>query len=438
MNSDQPSDYAAAQEYLFSLKAGGVKFGIQRMALLAEELGHPELAVPCIHIAGTNGKGSTAAMLEAIFRAAGWRTGLYTSPHLVRLGERVQVNRQRLSEEAIVRYTRELRGPAAKIAAVAEGDQPSFFEFMTAMAFCEFAQRKCDISILEVGLGGRLDATNIVRPEVAVITSIGLDHCELLGDTIEKIAAEKAGIIKPGVPVVLGRLPIEAENVIRAIAAERGAPVHAVTEIFSESGADGKEALPETSLAGEHQRWNAAVATLVARLLPERWRLGASVVAKALKEVNWAGRWQRLEVSGRQLVLDASHNPEGAEVLGKLIQGWVGETGKAPVIVVGVLGAARARPLIEVLSRFARELIFVVPKQERACGYEQLEALVPASYRGAVRRGVVEELFPGEGTCAVGATGDLVLVTGSIYLLGEILARLEPERGAGEGRLQDF
>jgi dihydrofolate synthase/folylpolyglutamate synthase len=176
------ASYGAVQDYLFSLKARGLKFGIDRMRLLAEALGHPERAAPCIHVAGTNGKGSVSAMLDAIFRAAGWRTGLYTSPHLVRLGERVQVNRRMLSEEEILAWTRELRVVAARVAeAGGDDDHASFFEFMTAMAFLQFARERCDLNIVEVGLGGRLDATNIVDPVVSVITSIGLDHCEMLG-----------------------------------------------------------------------------------------------------------------------------------------------------------------------------------------------------------------------------------------------------------------
>ena len=225
------SDYAAVQDYLFSLKARGPKFGIDRMRGFAAALRHPEKAVPVIHVAGTNGKGSVSAMLEAILRAGGLRTGLYTSPHLVRLGERVQVDRRQLTPDEIVTYTAELRPVAERVSAEAPEDHPSFFEFMTAMAFLQFARQKCDVAVIEVGMGGRLDATNIVNPEVAVITSIGLDHCEFLGDTLAKIAAEKAGIIKPGRPVVIGRLPAEAEAVIRDIAAERGAPVHAVREI---------------------------------------------------------------------------------------------------------------------------------------------------------------------------------------------------------------
>jgi dihydrofolate synthase/folylpolyglutamate synthase len=428
-------DYPAVQDYLVGLKARGAKFGIDRMRLLAAELGHPERAVPCVHVAGTNGKGSVAAMLEAIFRAAGWRTGLYTSPHLVRLGERVRVDGRGLSEEEIVAFTAELRPLADRVAAAeGEDDRPSFFEFMTAMAFLQFRRARCDLAIVEVGLGGRLDATNIVDPEVSVITSIGLDHCEFLGGTLGEIAREKAGIIKPGRPVAIGRMPAEAAAVIRSIARERGAPLVAVPDAYG----DDLARYPRTNLEGDYQRWNAATAALAAGLLPERWRLGAADVARGLGRVAWPGRWQRIRLGGRLAVLDASHNPEGAGVLDANLARLVAETGRRPVVIVGALGAVRAGPLLAAVCRHAREVHLVAPRQARACSQDELAALLPADFAGPVVRSTVEGLFPGPGQCTAGGPDDVIVVTGSIYLLGEVLARLEPERGAGEGGLQDF
>ena len=429
-----PADYRSVQDYLFSLKAQGPKFGIDRMRLFAAALGHPERRVPCIHVAGTNGKGSVCAMLEAILRGAGWRVGLYTSPHLVRLGERVQVDRRILSEAEIMAYTAELRPVAEAAGAGRPEDQPSFFEFMTAMAFLQFARSGCDLSLIEVGLGGRLDATNIVEPELCVITSIGLDHCELLGDTIELIAAEKAGILKPGRPVVLGRMPPAAAAVIGQLAAAAGAPVLAVEREF---GPD-LEGYPRTNLEGDYQRWNAATATLAARALAPRWRITAAGIPAALGRVDWPGRWQSVPIAGRTIVFDASHNPEGAAVLDLNLQRLRERTGRKPVVVVGALGIQRAGALMAVIGRHAKEIHLVVPRQSRACSYEELEALLRPAFSGPVLRAKAEELFPSPGICTAGGPGDPVVVTGSIYLLGEILARLEPERGPGEGRLQDF
>ncbi len=429
-----PTDYAATQEYLFSLKAKGVKFGIDRMRLLVAGIGHPERATPVIHIAGTNGKGSVAAMLESIFSTAGWKTGLYTSPHLVKLGERVQVAREILSEAEIVAFTEELLPVAEKIGQGDADDHPSFFEFMTAMAFLQFARKRCDIAIIETGLGGRLDATNVVDPEVSVITSIGLDHCDMLGDTLELIAAEKAGIIKPGKPVVIGRLPPEAEAVIRRVAAEQGAPVISVRDVFGEA----LEGYPTTAFEGDYQRWNAATVVLVARCFSETWKLTPELVARGLKSARWPGRWQRTKIHGRDLILDASHNPEGAGVLENQLRALVAETGRKPVVVTGVLGAARARPLLETISRYAAEIHLVMPQQSRASGFEELEALIPKAFGGRVTRATVSGVFPDENTCTVGGPDDTVVVTGSIYLLGEVMARIQPERGSIENRLQDF
>ncbi len=446
-------DYASVTTYLYALKAGGVKYGIDRMRRLAAALGHPERSYPVIHVAGTNGKGSVAAMLDAILHTAGWRTGLYTSPHLVKLGERVQVDRRLLTEAEIVAYANELQPIAAQAAADAADEHATFFEFMTAMAFLQFQRQRADIAIVEVGLGGRLDATNVVQPEITVITSIGLDHIAELGGTIALIAREKAGIIKPGRPVVFGRLPPEAEQVVREVAAAAGAPVHSVREVFG----DDLDRYPATNLDGDYQRWNAATATLVARVL-EKCRVAAcsdltrevgasadptkaitaEVITRGLQHVNWPGRWQSTTLGGRPLILDASHNPEGAAVLERNLQQLVAATGRAPVIIAGALGEFRARALLDVVCRFAREVYLVTPHQARASSFEELIALVPPDKRALVHCGTLDQIFPDAHTCTVGGPGDTVVVTGSIYLLGEVLERLEPGRGAGEGKLQDF
>jgi dihydrofolate synthase/folylpolyglutamate synthase len=415
-----PSEYTAVTEFLYGQKPRGRNFGVDRMRKLAAALGHPERLTPAIHIAGTNGKGSVAAMVESILRAAGWRTGLFTSPHLVHLGERVQVSRERLGEAEIIDYVRELRPIADQLAEANPEDRPSFFEYLTAMACLQFARRHCDIAIMEVGLGGRLDATNILTPEVSVITSIAKDHEELLGHELDQIAAEKAGIIKPGRPVVVGRMPPLAERRIRAIAAELNAPLVSVREKYGEEVAG----CPQTNLEGDYQRWNAATAAETVRLLADRWRITDEVIALGLAHVEWAGRWQRVRLGGRLVILDASHNPEGAQSLDANLARLRVETGRAPIVIAGVLGLARARPLIEVICRHASEVRLVPPHQPRACTGAELESAVPAGFRGRVRHDTVENLFPAPGDCTAGGPDDVVVVTGSIYLLGEVMTRL--------------
>ena len=448
------ADYAAVKEYLYALKIGGMKFGIDRMRGLAAALRHPERTYPVIHVAGTNGKGSVAAMLESIFRTAGRRTGLYTSPHLVKLGERVQVDRQLLTEAEIVAYAQELQPVAAQAAAFAADEHATFFEFMTAMAFLQFQRRQVDVAMVEVGMGGRLDATNVIQPEVSVITSIGLDHCAELGDTVELIAREKAGIIKPGRPVVISRMPAGAERVIREVAASQGSVVHSVREVYGEELAH----YPVTNLEGDYQRWNAATAVLALRVFSScravasrqagpaasagptggKKEITQADIASGLLHVTWPGRWQRLSVGGRSVILDASHNPEGAEVLERSLQRLIAETGRRPVIVAGSLGEFRARALLEVVLKYARELHLVTPQQSRATPAELMLAMVPAGSRSFVRTASLAQIFPTDQTCTLGGPGDTVVVTGSIYLLGEVLERLEPARGTGEGKLQDF
>jgi dihydrofolate synthase/folylpolyglutamate synthase len=432
--SSSLSDYTSVAEYLYSLKSVGVRFGIDRMHHLVAALGHPERNYPVIHIAGTNGKGSVSAMIESVLRATGRRTGLYTSPHLVRLGERVQVDRSLLTEAEIVAYVQELRPVAQRLAGRGPDEHPTFFEFMTAMAFLQFERQKVEVAVIETGMGGRLDATNVVQPDVTVITSIGLDHLEFLGDNVAKIAHEKAGIIKPGRPVVIGRLPAEAEQVIREVARERHAPVHSVREVFGENLSD----YPQTSLEGDYQRWNAATATLAVRLLGDHIKPAEAVIIRGLQHVTWPGRWQRTEIGGRPLILDASHNPEGAQVLENNLHKLVAAMGRKPVIITGVLGEFRARALLDVVCRYAKEVYLVPPHMERASTYEQLEAVVPEESRALLRRATLEQIFPDPRTCTVGGKDDMIVVTGSIYLLGELLARIEPSRGTGEGRLQDF
>ena len=435
MSSGASSDYEAVTSYLFGLKtAHGLKFGIDRMRLFASALDHPENSLALVHVAGTNGKGSVVAMLEAILHAAGWRTGMYTSPHLVKLGERVQVDRKQLSREEIVAFVKELRPVAERISNALPEDHPSYFEFMTAMALLQFKRKQCDIGLLEVGLGGRLDATNIVTPLLGIITSIGLDHCEMLGMTLAKIAEEKSGIIKPAIPVVMGRLPSEAEAVVRAKAKTMGATLYSVREEFGED----ISAYPFTNMEGDYQRWNAATATLAARVLGEKWRINGQFIAAGLTHVDWPGRWQRVRLGSRLLILDASHNPEGAEVLESNLSKLVLEAGRKVVVITGVLGSVRARPLINVISRHACEIHLVVPNQPRACSHADLEKLIPGDYAGKIMRNEIAALFPRPDQCTAGEPDDVLVVTGSIYLIGEVMAKLAPQSGPGEFRLQDF
>jgi dihydrofolate synthase/folylpolyglutamate synthase len=427
-------NYAEVKAYLYSLKYHGAKYGIDRMQLLSDELGRPERKFPVIHIAGTNGKGSTAAILDAVYHAAGYKTGLFTSPHLVQLGERIQVNRHILTQEEITSYVRDLKPIAEKIGAVNPDDHPSFFEFLTAMGFLTFAREKVDIGLIEVGLGGRLDATNIVQPELSIITSIGYDHTEILGDTLAEIAFEKAGIVKPGKPVIIGLMPAEAENVIRKIAKERNAPLYSVREAY---GSD-DSTFPQTNLAGHYQRRNAAMATMAARMLRNILPVSDEQIADGLGHVIWEGRWDARSVNdGKTLIFDASHNEEGAAMLESNLDALVRRLSYRPIIMCGSLGERRAHAVLATVSRYASEMILMHPAQQRALSFDALEAAIPKDYKGKVSRAKVHDIIPAPGICAVGKPGETVVATGSIYLLGELMEALYYKNPPAEQDLQD-
>lgn len=414
-------DQQGLLDYLYRLRNLGTRYGIERMAVLAEALGHPERQVPCVHVAGTNGKGSVCAMLDAVFEAAGYRRGLYTSPHLVYIGERIQINRQPLPPSALFERVEKLKKVGEVIARQDPDLHPSFFEFMTAIAFQSFAEVPVDVGILETGLGGRLDATNIVDPVLSIITSIGLDHTELLGDTIEAIAREKGGIIKPGRPVVLGMLPPAAEAVLRGIAAERSAPVVSVRETWGED----VTSLPVTRLEGSHQRLNAATVTLAVERLRQHFpRLTSSALEQGLSSVQWDARWQViLRPGGEGLVLEATHNAEGAYFLNQQLERWVNQRGRNPVIVCGILGEDRARAILPVVARHAARVILIQPNQPRACSAAQLKGILKDEASLPVSVSSVDELVSAPGRLAQELDGEDVIVTGSIYLIGEIMAR---------------
>ncbi|MBM3311890.1 MAG: hypothetical protein FJY80_10320, partial [Candidatus Aminicenantes bacterium] len=277
---------ASERRWLDDLQKFGVKLGLDNIRTLADALGRPESRFPSVHVAGTNGKGSVCAMLDSIFRRAGFRTGLYTSPHLVRVEERIRVDGRTIPARDFDRLLGTVERRAAELAAAGRlASPPTYFEAVTALAFLYFRERAVDLAVLEVGLGGRFDATNIVRPLVSVITSISRDHEEHLGRSVSGIAFEKAGIVKPGIPVVCGARDPRAERVVAAAAAERGSPL---VRVFGEGnslrggrrrgrwtfayGFNGEKFLFSPRLAGLHQGENAAIAVAAAKTLSRVWR----------------------------------------------------------------------------------------------------------------------------------------------------------------------
>ena len=422
------------------------KFDLAHMRVLLEALGHPENAFPSVLIAGTNGKGSTAATLASILRASGLKAGLYTSPHLIRINERICVHGIQISDDEFAR----LHGDVDCIAEglLAEGRlpwHPSFFEMMTAIGFCYFASQKVDIAVLEVGMGGRLDATNVVEPLVSVITDISLDHQRFLGNTVGEIAREKAGIIRPGgIIVTLPQQP-EANDVIgNTILDLEAVGVSAVPYVPPVSPASpayrvpssetatstwyryplhvmGKQISIESPLVGRHQLRNVALAIAAAEEVSKKGFRGitAESIEQGIRETYWPGRFQVVAGKGGwpEIVLDVAHNPAGAWALRSALSERFED--RPLIFVFGAMRDKAISEMTEILFPLAERVIATRPENPRAASPEEIQQA--ASRTGAeveVSDDVKQAL-----DCArlsAGPTGVMV-VTGSIYLVGEAM-----------------
>ena len=415
--------YAEAIQFLYRLQMFGANFGLSTTRRLAALIGNPQDKLRFIHVAGTNGKGSTCAMLESIYRTAGLRVGLFTSPHLVSFRERIQVNRQPIAESDVVRLVQLLRDAPDSHQA-----SPTLFEFVTVMALKYFAEQNCDLVIWETGLGGRLDATNIVTPLASVITNIALDHQQWLGDTPAKIAAEKAGIIKPGVPVITSACQPEVLKVIEQVARENNAPFMRV-----ESQVGSTLHLPP-SLPGEHQKLNAALVIATVEVLKDQIPVGQESVRLGLKNVNWPGRLQLIQKSnGQKILLDGAHNIAGAEALRDSLKHDFTLT--QPTLLLGVLGDKDWSPMCEILAPLAARIFTVRVASERSADAHALAAACRTANPSA-------EIFVCDSLPAAleKTAGDQsILIAGSLYLIGEALELLDPSfAGHGERGLNEW
>ncbi len=457
--------YPEAIQFLYDLRLFGAKFGLENTFQLAALTGNPQHRLRFIHVAGTNGKGSTCAMLESIYRAAGLRVGLFTSPHLVSFRERIQVNRGLIAKDDVIRLVKELRAlqcsagvPPASASSPEKTSRrdacATFFEFVTVMALKYFAEQRCDLVIWETGLGGRLDATNIVTPLASVITNIQLDHQQWLGDTLAQIAAEKAGIIKPGVPVLTATEEPEALGVIEKISREKHAtlttvaadgnpPPNKFAALFRDAAT-----LP---LPGEHQRLNAALALATVELLQKQIPVTEEKIRAGLANIDWPGRMQLVtRASGQTILLDGAHNPAGAEALRKALGHGTLSTASAcfkdelhhaetvlgaPItLILGVLQDKDWQHICETLAPLAERILTVPVSSERSA--------VPVELAEVCRK-----TNPAAVVAACHSLGDaldraadekFVVITGSLYLVGEALELLglspagSDERGLNE------
>jgi dihydrofolate synthase/folylpolyglutamate synthase len=384
--------YEESLGWLYSTQQFGIKLGLDNIRSLLKALGDPHEHLSFLHVAGTNGKGSVCAMLDAVLRAADHKTGLYTSPHLIDFRERIRVDGRKIPREAASRGLENLRRLAASW-----DHSPTFFEFATALALQHFAESDCELVVLETGMGGRLDATNAVIPVVSVITPIALDHIRWLGKTVSEVAQEKAGIIKPSVPVVSAPQDPAAAEVIVRRAEELGCFL-----TFAEAAWNGAE----LGLPGRHQRQNAALA--IASLRAAGLDVPDEAIAHGLRDVRWPGRFQ---IIGERFVLDGCHNPHAAE---RLLLNWRDFFGTEQAdVIFGALGDKDYSAMLRILAPISRQILLVPVRSERTAAPEILASACPVPHR----------IFA-NAKDALRASHGRTLVTGSLFLVGEVLELL--------------
>lgn len=423
-------------DWLYGLGQFGIKFGLDNMRALVSALDHPERAFSSLHVAGTNGKGSVTAMVDRVLSLGGRRTGRYTSPHLLSLGERIVIDGQPLDDQALTRTVESVRAAVHVLQASGELDvHPTFFEVTTAAAFAAFRDANVQVAACEVGLGGRLDATNVLTPVACAITSIGFDHMQYLGNTLGEIAAEKAGIIKPGIPVVVGPVSAEARDAIARRAAQVGAPItwsHEDVRLGPrrvDAGA-GRQRFTlrtpahdygelELALAGRHQVDNAIVAVRLLELAAGP--LGAPPpehIREGLASVRWPGRLQRVEwPGGRVAVLDAAHNEQGAQCLAS----YLDETGQRLPLVFAAMRDKDASSMIRALAPRVSAFIVTRASNPRSADPSELAGLVR---RAAPDVAVEVSDSPEHALEMAWQLAPSIIVAGSIFLLADVMKLL--------------
>ncbi|MBA3883385.1 MAG: bifunctional folylpolyglutamate synthase/dihydrofolate synthase [Chthoniobacterales bacterium] len=411
---NRDASYKASVAWLFGTQLFGIKLGLDNIHRLLAALDLPAASHRIIHVAGTNGKGSVCAMIESIARAQGYRTGLFTSPHLVSFRERIQVDGEQISKDAVVRGLNELRNVIA-----GWDPHPTFFEITTALALQDFRRANCDVVVLETGMGGRLDATNAIIPVVSVITPIALDHQKWLGNSLAEIAAEKAGIIKPRIPVVSARQDPVAEGVLREKAAACKAPIE-----FVEQGA----ATRWVNLAGAHQQENAALA--IAALRSSGITIDKNFVDAGLAKVTWPARFHRWD---NRIVIDGAHNPAGAASLVETWRETFGDTRAS--VILATLRDKDTAGIVSALLPITARVFLPEARAERALPPDQQADVVrsaasSSSLYVSIQRNLataLEEALRCESP---------ILITGSLHFAGEALALLGGDPSELEACLQ--
>lgn len=390
-------------DWFNSLQGRGWNLGLERISELLSRLKNPHLGLKCIHVAGTNGKGSVCAMLASILEKQGYKVGLYTSPHLKRFTERIQINRIEISETKVDELLEKIKPHCS--------DQ-TYFEVLTALAFLYSKEEECDFSVIEVGLGGRLDATNVITPLLSIITNISWEHTEHLGDTIEKIAYEKAGIIKNGKPVIT-LAEKEALKVIRKIAKEKNSRVYIPKKYYHKNFSLNSYKNLRLNLKGNFQLQNASLALEAIDLLREQgYDISEAAIREGLGKIKWQGRF---EFIARNVLVDCAHNPAGIAVLKAEID-KIRDKYEKVISVVGILKDKDKKTMVELISKFSDYILFSRPQTERVSEPEELSSytLLPNEIVYNVRNAMKKAK-------KLANPQDLIVVTGSIYTVAEVL-----------------
>jgi dihydrofolate synthase / folylpolyglutamate synthase len=446
--------YGETVRYLYSLQKHGIKFGLENIHRLMSALNSPHTSFRTVHVAGTNGKGSTSAIIASILQAAGLRVGLFTSPHLISFTERIRINGEEMTEDEVMEYGGEIKNTVSQL----EGFSPTFFEVVTALALLYFQRKKVDAAVVEVGMGGRLDATNIITPEVSVITSIGVDHTEFLGNTLAEIAGEKAGIIKNNTPVVSAWQLPEAEGVIEKKAREKNAAFSLYDRDFSSalrnedtegirfdySGPSLRLDDVALPLAGIHQMQNASVAVRAAELFlgnyysrihPAQAEGGNEhAIRDGLKNVRWPGRLEFVSYDP-PILIDGAHNPSAAAVLAETLRNVFLKKFKKIIMVIGIMGDKDIKGIIGPLLLLSSCSILTASDYDRAASPGRLsEAAASLGFPAVHTAPTVRDAIALAIKCAQEISGPsyagdsaLIVITGSFYTIGEAKEALGQE-----------
>jgi dihydrofolate synthase/folylpolyglutamate synthase len=425
--------YQKSLDYLYGLEKFGMIFGLTQVERILNAIGNPHKEIQAIHIGGTNGKGSTAAMMGSILQKEGYRVGLYTSPHLVRFTERIKVNGKEIEEEEVAALTQWMRKEIESAGVVSPF---TFFDFTTAMALHYFNQKLVDLAILEVGLGGRLDSTNVVDPLVSIITNIAKEHEEYLGKTILKIAKEKAGIIKKGKPLITAATQPQVLRLFSKICQEKGSPYFRVgkefrsvrtgDEDFDYEGFDRKLWGIHLNLKGFHQVINATTALGAMEVLDDLgYRVSTEAMVDGLREVDWPGRLEMVSASPR-VIVDGAHNPAGALALKESLRNEFQY--RHLILLVGIMKDKDSRSMLRLLAPLADTIILTKPHTDRAAPPSLLKkALGRSGKKSEIEEDMKQAIKRG---LSLTREGDLLCITGSLYTVGEARTYFHPKTGS--------